>query len=54
VGHGKRSWFLSSVLFALFMSVSAGEAQEGVAERPLSVAYGPKALTQEGTTITGR
>ena len=48
MGHGKGSWFLSSVLFALLLSVSAGEAQEGAAERPLSVTYGPKALAQEG------
>ena len=48
MGHGKGSWFLSSVLIALLLSVSAGEAQESAAERPLSVAYGPKALAQEG------
>ena len=48
MGHGKGSWFLSSVLFALLLSVSAAQAQEGVAERPLSVTYGPKALAQEG------
>jgi len=48
VAHGKGSWFLSSVLLALLLSVSSGEAQEGVAERPLSVTYGPKALAQEG------
>src|SRR3954470_21620839 len=44
VGHCKGSRFLSSVLFALLMSVSIVEAQE----RPLSVTYGPKALAQEG------
>ena len=48
MGHGKGSWFLSSVLLALLLSVSAAEAQEGAAERPLSVTYGPKALAQEG------
>ena len=48
MGHGKGSWFLSSVLIALLLSVSAGKAQESAVERPLSVVYGPKALAQEG------
>lgn len=48
MGHGKGSWFLSSVLIALLLSVSAGKAQESAVDRPLSVVYGPKALAQEG------
>ncbi len=48
MGHGKGTWFLSSVLFAFLLSVASGEAQESLAERPLSVTYGPKALPQEG------